>query len=1366
MNASSSLSSTGGSTTPFGTSQAGATIGADTTATGIDGGAGNDAVMNLDAIDVTSGSTVTLGGTSFSLGGTGNAAGSLEASSRATGIAGGSGQDQLQNLGTISVKAGSKLDSQSGSKVGFGTSDSGGNSGAVTDAIGIDGGSDDDFLNNLGTLDVTADSTVTMNGSTYTFGGTGSSAGTLAATTRAFGMSGGDGADRLRNQGDVTVQATSSLDSQGESKATFGTSSGGATSGAVTEATGLDGGAGDNVIENLLGMIDVNALTTVTSNKAAYTFGGAASTGAVLDGVTRASGISAGSGANFIRNAAAISAAATSAVSATGGTKTTFGGTSGSGTATSDASAWGINTGAGADVMINSGTITVNAASDATTTNSASAGWIAGTADTVSNAKGTATGYGISAGDGDNALQNDGDIKVTARGTGYAFAFADGAHLSWSGNGQARATGQAGASATGILAGNGRNQIVNNKAITVLALATTVKSLTTTTQVCSETTQTKQKCTTTTDSETGEATTTCQDVLDSNGDPVLEVVSTCQDKEIVLDTNPTNAAANGNGVSGNGNASSTASSTAEAYGIKAGDGDNLIVNNQDLSVTSSPEAKATVSASGGTTGNATGAASASASAKAYGIWAGNGNNEITNNGALTVTAAPKAQANADIVAGKGVCIHFLFWTWCIADGTGTGTATASFDSLAMGIRAGDGNNRITNNGTLTVSAAPETNGATVRITSGIDHRTFSTSVISQAVGIEAGEGDNQIVNTANGVIDVAATGVPSAYTCSSSPCIRATGIQTGNGNNQVVNDGVITTSVPSDSGSRADVAIRTGGGDDIVQLGDASSTIGSIELNAGDDRLTLIGSAKVAGLNDAPGSMNGGAGTDSLNLNGAGSFAGSIQNFENATKDGAGTFTLSSLPSMQQLKLNQGTLQTNSAYAFSPGSSNEVWVYGGDDHGMLQVNDGSASLAGNLAVSKGQGLYRDGTIYNIIRASGGLSGEFDLTTLPAPTPLRSFSLEQQPMELDVVASVQPFATIARNQVGRTVAGYLDAITPVAVGDLANVMGEIQNLSDPKSLNLALTSLSPEVYDGLTRAAFVSVASQTAQLFNRIEAVRANGQVSGYSVSSFTPIRLAYGGDSQSLASLFSSDKLSERRHGLWLEGFGQRGNQKDDPAGFTGFDSRIGGVTLGYDRKFGDDWLAGGALSYSSTNLNFNDARAYGDISSQYLSLYGGWNRNGVYLQGAFSYGLNSYDQQRWVNVGSIDRLAVSHHDGNVLAASLSGGFMSQSNTWSRGPYATLHYARIDEASFSETGAGGVDLLVGSKNTNALSTELGLRALHGMTWRSGELVAEFNAAWSHDFGIDNRVITAGFTGASGTSFALQAQDTKRDGATF
>jgi len=60
---------------------------------------------------------------------------------------------------------------------------------------------------------------------------------------------------------------------------------------------------------------------------------------------------------------------------------------------------------------------------------------------------------------------------------------------------------------------------------------------------------------------------------------------------------------------------------------------------------------------------------------------------------------------ACITGGDGICITFLFWTWCGGEGDSSGTATATFAAEATGILAGSGNNRIINDGTISVTSA-------------------------------------------------------------------------------------------------------------------------------------------------------------------------------------------------------------------------------------------------------------------------------------------------------------------------------------------------------------------------------------------------------------------------------------------------------------------------------------------------------------------------------------------------------------------------------------------------------------------------------------------------------------------------------------
>src|SRR5258705_11531634 len=148
-------------------------------AAGIRAGAGDDQVWNGGAIDVRSIASLSLSSSSFTFGGTGGTGGSLTASTLATGIAGGKGRDSITNEGALNVSATSTQVSSGGSSVAFGSSGTGANSGAVTNAVGIDGGDDDDFIHNKGRIDASSSASLRMDNSSFSFAGTSGTSGSL-----------------------------------------------------------------------------------------------------------------------------------------------------------------------------------------------------------------------------------------------------------------------------------------------------------------------------------------------------------------------------------------------------------------------------------------------------------------------------------------------------------------------------------------------------------------------------------------------------------------------------------------------------------------------------------------------------------------------------------------------------------------------------------------------------------------------------------------------------------------------------------------------------------------------------------------------------------------------------------------------------------------------------------------------------------------------------------------------------------------------------------------------------------------------------------------------------------------------------------
>ncbi|MEJ2067710.1 MAG: autotransporter outer membrane beta-barrel domain-containing protein, partial [Deltaproteobacteria bacterium] len=102
---------------------------------------------------------------------------------------------------------------------------------------------------------------------------------------------------------------------------------------------------------------------------------------------------------------------------------------------------------------------------------------------------------------------------------------------------------------------------------------------------------------------------------------------------------------------------------------------------------------------------------------------------------------------------------------------------------------------------------------------------------------------------------------------------------------------------------------------------------------------------------------------------------------------------------------------------------------------------------------------------------------------------------------------------------------------------------------------------------------------------------------------------------------------------------------------------------------------------------------------------------------------------------------------------------------WIIQPFVSLHYIYLDEESFRESGAGGVSLRVESRQTDSLVSELGARITRVFRIKNSSLIPEISAAWNYDFDVDDRMITASFAGAPGTSFSVRGQDVEQHGAT-
>jgi hypothetical protein len=546
---------------------------------------------------------------------------------------GGKDTDFIQNDGTVTLTATSDTDASSyaAQLVGYGESNAKGISNAMV--MGIDGGDSSNTIINTSTGLITGTATTLADASSYDIqlsGGGKVTAGT-EATASAIGIAGGKDMDILRNEGTIDLTAQSTLVSTSRSYKFFGVGIANADSKAETFATGIDGGEGNNTIINTTtGSIDVssNANATVTSMSANIGIAGAS---ASTTSKALSMGIKSGDGQDTILNEGSMNITTTSSTGAASGDFSVLG--LAFGDSLTEAVAEGINAGDEKDTIINTGSITVGSVQD--NDHPMAYAEVASVSFSLFNISSAAFGSkaqatGIIGGGGDDTILNMGTITVgdddwMAKGRGYGFSgnFFEFFSLTSVGT-------TAEAISTGIEGGDGNDTLLNNTSGVLTVKATSYSEA------------------------EGAADNTFGDLA----------------------------------------AFASSTTKATVTGMSGGEGNDGIENKGMISVGAKTWANAYSDAEAGW-GGPTSDAAANATATASGIDAGKGQNLVRNEGQITVNSAasatPIARSDADI-------------------GRTEAETTAYAKALAFGILAGDDGNTVVNTttGIINVTATART----------------------------------------------------------------------------------------------------------------------------------------------------------------------------------------------------------------------------------------------------------------------------------------------------------------------------------------------------------------------------------------------------------------------------------------------------------------------------------------------------------------------------------------------------------------------------------------------------------------------------------------------------------------------------------
>ena len=198
------------------------------------------------------------------------------------------------------------------------------------------------------------------------------------------------------------------------------------------------------------------------------------------------------------------------------------------------------------------------------------------------------------------------------------------------------------------------------------------------------------------------------------------------------------------------------------------------------------------------------------------------------------------------------------------------------------------------------------------------------------------------------------------------------------------------------------------------------------------------------------------------------------------------------------------------------------------------------------------------------------------------------------------------------------------------------------------------------------------------------------------------------------------------RWGLFANGKYKFGD-KDGSQNEAQFDFDVLGITAGVDYRFRDNLVFGASLGYGSAEIDYGGVGGGFDMDSWNLSLFGTYFiRDRFYIDGLITAGNNDYDTVRRIVYndigGLVDRTATGNTDGEQSSIGLGSGYDFHNGKWTFGPHIGAYYLGVQVDGLQETGAGGLNLVVGDQGSQSFTVNAGGHASYVMTPSWGVLI--------------------------------------------
>lgn len=588
-----------------------------------------------------------------------------------------------------------------------------------------------------------------------------------------------------------------------------------------------------------------------------------------------------------------------------------------------------------------------------------------------------------------------------------------------------------------------------------------------------------------------------------------------------------------------------------------------------------------------------------------------------------------------------------------------------------------------------------------------------------------------------------------------------------NGANQgaiSVDDGTTVSSIVNNAGATISGAGPAGASRAGILIYGASSTITSSITNAG-----TISGTSYAILDKATG---GNANVSTINITGSSaSFSGDVKvlNADVYVKSG-GTFSNTNAFETKSFNIeNTATFNMGVGTKIALGQNGVKTTNGFSNSGTLSIAAGVTPLITGNYTQASTGTFKttltNDTTFGKVSVTGTAtlpsSAKIDVNVTGSPaltvgttlsnviaaatlTSDGTYSVTDNSLLYNFRAVKNGNAVDIIIDKGLAVADSLAATGNKTSGGAGAVLDRIASSGNASTaMNNVLTTLS-----NLGSSTAVSNAvNQTLPLLTGNSQMAANSALSGINRVIQARIDANRG---MSSGDDFIGDK------NFWMKPFASRADQ-NDRNGVSGYKATVYGLAVGVDHGLSPALRVGGAFAYAKSDINSKSPNAPQgtDIDIYQLIGYGSYALN---ERAEFNFqvdmGQNKNAGRRQIPFMSAEATSRYSTDTAHLGIGIGRGYPLSSQT-TLTPSVRVDYTWLRDRSYTETGAGALNLAVNGRTSEAFLVSTDAKVAHQL---SDETTVTANVGLGYDAMSKQSSITAAFAGSGGGSFVTYGLD--------